>query len=74
LRAEIEDQVKTKKITTIVVALEGLELIDSSGVAAIVGIYKKVRELGGQVKITGATGQPLAIFKLLRMDKVWGLQ
>lgn len=71
---DLEEDVKNNKIKTIVVNLEELELIDSSGVAAIVGLYKRTRQHGGQVEITGANGQPLAIFKLLRMDKVWGLQ
>lgn len=70
---ELEEQVKAKKIATVVVNLEELDLIDSSGVAGIVGLYKRTRSHGGEVKIVGATGQPLAIFKLLRMDKVWGL-
>ena len=71
---ELEEDVKEKKLTTVIVNLEELELIDSSGVAAIVGLYKRTRQHGGKVEIKGATGQPLAIFKLLRMDKVWGLQ
>ena len=54
-----------------VVDLSGLDLIDSSGVAALVALYKRVRAVGGQVSVTGARDQPLAIFKLLRMDKVF---
>jgi anti-sigma B factor antagonist len=50
-----------------------LELIDSSGVAALVKLYKGVRAGGGAVAITGARDQPLAIFKLLRMDRVFDL-
>jgi anti-sigma B factor antagonist len=52
------------------VDLAGLDLIDSSGVAALVALYKRVRAVGGTVTVTGARDQPLAIFKLLRMDKV----
>ena len=70
---ELEEDVKASKITKVVVDLEELELIDSSGVAAIVGLYKRTRSHGGKVEVAGANGQPLAIFKLLRMDKVWGL-
>jgi anti-sigma B factor antagonist len=53
--------------------LSGLDLIDSSGVAALVKLYKGVRNTGGAVSIEGARDQPLAIFKLLRMDKVFKL-
>ncbi|MCG8417327.1 MAG: STAS domain-containing protein [Proteobacteria bacterium] len=74
LIAELEEDVKAKKVSTVIVDLKELELIDSSGVAAIVGLYKRTKKLGGTVKITEANGQPLAIFKLLRMDRVWGLE
>ena len=53
--------------------LSGLDLIDSSGVAALVKLYKGVRSAGGNVTISGVRDQPLAIFKLLRMDKVFNL-
>ena len=56
-----------------IVDLSGLDLIDSSGVAALVKLYKGVRSGGGAITISGARDQPLAIFKLLRMDKVFNL-
>jgi hypothetical protein len=33
-------------------------------------LYKKTREYGGVVTVQGLRDQPLAIFKLLRMDRV----
>ena len=69
--APIIEALVTEKRRKITVNLEGLELIDSSGVAAIVGLYKRIRATGGTVLVTGARDQPLAIFKLLRMDKVF---
>jgi len=57
----------------IVVDLSGLRLIDSSGVGALVSLYKRVRENGGHVEFAGVREQPLAIFKLLRLDLVFGL-
>lgn len=65
------DQIVEERRTRVTVDLSGLDLIDSSGVAALVALYKRVRAVGGQVSVTGARDQPLAIFKLLRMDKVF---
>ena len=65
------DKIVAEKRKSVVVNLEGLELIDSSGVAAIVALYKRSRAEGGTVRVTCARDQPLAIFKLLRMDKVF---
>lgn len=55
------------------VDLSELRLIDSSGVGILVSLYKRVRATGGAVRFAGVTGQPLVIFKLLRLDAVFGL-
>lgn len=67
------DKIIGTKAKTVIVDLSGLDLIDSSGVAALVKLYKGVRGGGGVITISGARDQPLAIFKLLRMDKVFNL-
>ncbi|WP_428261897.1 STAS domain-containing protein [Haliangium sp.] len=71
--APLIEELVTEQRRKVTVDLSGLDLIDSSGVAAIVGLYKRVRASGGQVTVSGARDQPLAIFKLLRMDKVFNL-
>ena len=67
------DRIVGEKPSVVIVDLSGLDLIDSSGVAALVKLYKGVKSVGGNVTISGARDQPLAIFKLLRMDKVFNL-
>jgi anti-sigma B factor antagonist len=71
--AEEIDKIVATKPNKVVVDLGALDLIDSSGVAALVKLYKGVRNGGGAITIAGARDQPLAIFKLLRMDKVFNL-
>ena len=71
--AEEIDKIVASKPQKVDCDLSGLDLIDSSGVAALVKLYKGVRGTGGTVTISGARDQPLAIFKLLRMDKVFNL-
>lgn len=71
--AEEIDKIVATRPAKVVVDLGSLDLIDSSGVAALVKLYKGVRGGGGAITITGTRGQPLAIFRLLRMDKVFNL-
>ena len=71
--AEEIDRIIAAKPAKVAVDLASLELIDSSGVAALVKLYKGIRHAGGEIAIVGARDQPLAIFKLLRMDKVFNL-
>lgn len=71
--AEEIDRIVATKPPKVAVDLASLDLIDSSGVAALVKLYKGIRGTGGVVAINGARDQPLAIFKLLRMDKVFNI-
>ena len=71
--AEEIDKILEGRPGKVDVDLSPLDLIDSSGVAALVKLYKGVRSSGGNIAISGARDQPLAIFKLLRMDKVFNL-
>ena len=54
----------------VVVDLSRLRLIDSSGVGAIVAMFKLVRAYGGNLVVTGVRDQPLAILRLLHLDRV----
>lgn len=58
----------------ITVELSGLRMIDSSGVGVIVSLYKRCKPFGGEVRVAGLRDQPLSIFKLLRLDRVFGLE
>ena len=69
LRPDLEKLVKSKP-TSVEVDLSSLRMVDSSGVGTLVSLYKQVRANGGEVVITGLRDQPLAIFRLLRLDRV----
>ncbi|HXU64427.1 MAG TPA: STAS domain-containing protein [Polyangia bacterium] len=69
LRPDLEKLVKAKP-TLVEVDLSTLRMVDSSGVGALVSLYKRVRAQGGSVVIKGLRDQPLAIFRLLRLDRV----
>ena len=71
--AEAVDALLAAKPPKVVVDLSGLDLIDSSGVAALVKLYKGTKSGGAAFQMIGVRDQPLAIFKLLRMDKVFGI-
>lgn len=66
----VVDKLATEGHKKIVVDLSGLRLIDSSGVGAIVSLYKQVKANGGSVVVRGVRDQPLAIFQLLRLDRI----
>jgi anti-sigma B factor antagonist len=69
----IFDQVVADKPKRVTIDLEALTLIDSSGVGAIVSLFKRVKADGGQVVAVHAQDQPLAVLKLLKLDRIFGL-
>jgi anti-sigma B factor antagonist len=69
----ILDQLIEDQARHVSVDLSELRMVDSSGVGALVSLYKRVRSYGGQLEFIGVTAQPLVIFKLLRLDVVFGL-
>ena len=68
LRLEL-DKLVAARPKSVEVDLSQLRLIDSSGVGALVSLYKRVRAQGGNVVIKGVRDQPLAIFQLLQLDR-----
>lgn len=64
------DKLVEEKAKRILVDLSELRLIDSSGVGAIVSLFRRVRTHGGTVELVGVQDQPLAIFRLLKLDRV----
>jgi anti-sigma B factor antagonist len=69
----IFDQVVAEKPKHVTIDLEALTLIDSSGVGALVSLFKRVKADGGRVVVVQAQQQPLAVLKLLKLDRVFGL-
>jgi len=59
--------------TTIVLDLGHLRLIDSAGIGAMVALYKRVVDHKGSLKLKGLCDQPLAMFKVLRLDRVFSI-
>jgi anti-sigma B factor antagonist len=67
------DALVAEKRPVITVDLSELRLIDSSGVGAIVSLYKRMKALGAKVEVVGLKDQPLAIFRLLRLDRIFSV-
>ncbi len=65
------DALAAEQPAKVIVDLSSLRLIDSSGVGAIVSLFKRIRASGGQFHVVGVQGQPLSIFRVLRMDVVF---
>lgn len=55
----------------IVINLEGVEFIDSTGLSTLVQGMKRARELNGDIRLSGLRQPVRMIFELTRLDKVF---
>lgn len=53
----------------VVLNLEDVPFIDSSGIGAIVFLFKRLKVQQRNMRITGVTGQPAELFRMLRVHK-----
>jgi len=65
-------EVLTERPEQVVVDLALVTLLDSSGVGAIVSLFKRLKAQGGAMRVVGAQGQPLAVLELLKLDAILG--
>ncbi len=49
--------------------LSNADFIDSSGIGAVVFMYKRLAARGRKLTIAGLHGQPLSLIRFLRIDK-----
>ncbi|HEY0710875.1 MAG TPA: STAS domain-containing protein [Polyangia bacterium] len=70
LRAAVDPLVEDAQ-AGVVVDIAGLRLIDSSGVGALVGLFRRLKATGRRFAVQGATEQPLTILKLMKLDRVF---
>lgn len=68
LRPHLDAAVAT--VPFVSVDLSGVELVDSSGVAALTTLARRCQDAGGAAVFQGLRGQPLSVFKLLKLDRV----
>lgn len=69
LKAEMM-AIERSRVKKVIVDVQGLRQIDSSGVGLLMWLTRRVGRSGGQVRLAGLTGQPRAVFEALRFDRI----
>ncbi len=55
----------------VVLNLESVEFIDSTGLGALLSLLRNLKSHEGELRLTGVGAQVLSIFRLVRMNKVF---
>lgn len=73
IRPELE-KITNLKQPHIIIDISTVSFIDSSGIGAIVFLFKRLKEQSRTLEIIGVQGQPKELMLLLRMDSAIPLQ
>lgn len=69
IRPVLEDVVDEKQAENVSLDLSDVSFLDSSGIGAIVFLYKRLKTTGRNLELTGVRGQPRELMELLRIHK-----
>lgn len=70
LKDLIDTEIDKKGIRTVILHMQDLKFIDSSGLGVILGRYKKLLPLGGKIKIAGIPSHLYRIMELSGIPKI----
>ena len=70
LRDRIDRSAERYAPATLVLDLSGVTFMDSSGIGLIMGRCKLMSELGGSVRVTGASGSVIRMIKLAGLSRL----
>lgn len=73
IRSELERIIEQLN-THILIDLSEVSFIDSSGIGAIVFLFKRLKQQNRSLELMGVQGQPQELMKLLRMDSAITIQ
>ncbi len=57
----------------LVVDLSGVTHLDSSGVSALVEIYRRLNRYGGEIRLAGMNSMVRGIFEITKLDQIFSI-
>lgn len=74
IRQEIDDSVTQACPEQLILDFRGVTFMDSSGIGLVMGRYKLMQELGGEVVLTNLPGPIKKVMRVAGMDKLASIQ
>ncbi|MBA2873322.1 stage II sporulation protein AA (anti-sigma F factor antagonist) [Anoxybacillus caldiproteolyticus] len=74
LRAKVTDMIEKEQIRHIVLNLEHLTFMDSSGLGVVLGRYKQIKNLGGEMIVCSISPTVKRLFEMSGLFKIIRLE
>ncbi len=65
------DEIWSSDVTQVEMNFKQVDFIDSSGVGALLGVYKKLPSADGQVRLTSVQAPVQSVIELLRLHRIF---
>ena len=70
LRSKIDEAVEISYPEVLVLDFGGVTFMDSSGIGLVMGRYKILSELGGDLEVTGPSSNSYKVMRLAGLDRI----
>lgn len=70
IRLETDDKIENSRPKHTVLDFSQVTFMDSSGIGLVMGRYKLISELGGDLKITGLSNNSYRVMRLAGIDRI----
>ena len=70
VRSAIDDMIRTKRPSELIIDMSAVDFMDSSGLGLIMGRYNTMREIGGSVKVYDPTPSTEKIMRLAGIERI----
>ena len=69
-RLQIDEQIENSRPKTVILDFSDVSFMDSSGIGLVMGRYKILSELGGNLEITGLSDNSYRVMRLAGLDRI----
>ena len=70
VRSAIDDMIRSKRPTELIIDMSAVDFMDSSGLGLIMGRYNTMREIGGSIAVADPTPATEKIMNLAVMERI----
>ena len=70
LEDRLEDLIENQGNRTVIIDLENMTFVDSSGLSVLVGAYRRLRDHGGDLSVRGPSASTRKVFEITGLHKV----
>ncbi len=70
IRLQADEKIETCRPKTVVLDFSNVTFMDSSGIGLVMGRYKLLSELGGELEVTGLSDNSYRVMRLAGLDRI----